>query len=100
VKEHGIDFYSEGKTSIGDVLASADRDDEAHDDQSMVNHQLVCAALSVVQHHVQGVVDEVTDGHGHQHVRGVRVSVPDIFQHLGGMVKGYWRPYASDERVD
>ena len=85
VKEHRVHLHHEGEGRVGHVLPAGGGYGEAEDDQEVVDEQLVRGAFPMVEQHVQGVVDEISDGEGDEGVGGGVEGVDQVLAHTGGL---------------
>ena len=68
MKEDGVNLYYKGESYEGNKLFTDDGDTVTDDDKTMVQQQLVRAALPVVPEHVQCVINKISDGKTNQSV--------------------------------
>ena len=85
VQEDGVDLHYQGESSVRDVLLTGDSQTVAEDDTEVMDQQLVGAPLPVVDHHVQSVVQEVSNGEADEDMAGVGERSNQIISHLRGL---------------
>ena len=81
--------------TVGDELLAGDGETVAEDHTEVMEQQLVSAPLPVVEHHVQGVVQEVPDGEADEDMAGVGEGPDQVVPHLWSLkcrvVSQVWR---------
>ena len=82
VQEDGVYLDSQGESPVGDVLLAGDCETEAEHHAEVMDQELVAAPLPVVDHHVQGIVEEVPDGEADEDMAGVGEGPDQIVPHL------------------
>jgi len=87
VEKNRIDFNQKSNYGVADIAVSQLCQTEASNDAKMMDHQFERAPLSVIDGHVDKVVDEIADRHGDQQQRRHRISCDQIFSQLGMPVK-------------
>jgi len=60
VKEDRVDLNHKGESSIGNILPAYNSQGEAKNHKKMMDQQLIGAPLSVIEQHVQGIIDEIS----------------------------------------
>jgi len=94
VEKDRVDLCHEAEACVGHILGAEDPDAEAEDDEEVVNQELPGALLTVEDDHVQGVIDEVTNGEADKVEAEGREGTNEVITHLWGMVEGKRRTNA------
>ena len=82
VQEDGVNLHNQGESPVGDVLLTGDCEAVAEDHTEVMDQKLVAAPLPMVDHHVQGVVEEVPDGEADEDMAGVGEGPDQVVPHL------------------
>ena len=61
MKEDGVNLYYEGESNEGNKLFTDDGYTVTDNDKTVVQQQLICAALPVIPDHVQSVINKISD---------------------------------------
>merc|ERR1719234_407742 len=56
VQEHGVNLHHQAETAISNILSCADGNAKASDHHEVMQQQLIGGPLSVVYHHIQGII--------------------------------------------
>ena len=99
VQEDGVYLNDQGESPVRDVLLADDGETVAEDHTEVMEQQLVAAPLPVVEHHVQGVVEEVPDGEADEDMAGVGEGPDQVVPHLRSL-KNIVLPVWSGDHLD
>ena len=61
VEENRVDLHHEGECPICHILPTSDSQRKAKNHQEVVDQQLVGAAFPVVDHHVQRIIEKISN---------------------------------------